>query len=202
MGGVIDWKLATTVAEGIAGPQARARAAAFEHVAGPTEEAARLVSAYTGLRRRRRCRTPSRSTAPLWIQANLTSLQDRARPGRRPARRRAWARSPARSARGRGRAAGGRGRRGVGDARPARARPVRVPDPRARGARAAAVRLAQPRPGGRQPRGRARRAAALGRAARGHARAAVRRRAVAAAAPRQRWCASCSAASTSTRCGC
>ena len=85
----------------------------------------------------------------------------------------------------------------------ARARPVRVPGARPGRARAAAVRGAEPRrtrPTALERRRRA--AAALGRAARDHARAAVRRRAVAARAPRRAWCASCSARSRSTRARC
>ena len=180
--GVIDWKLATTVAEGIANLKPAPEASAFEHVAGPAEESARLVSAYTGLMADS---LPHAEPVdrPLWIQGNVNSLKkvldpvaDKLGQGMGPL-------SGAVSAASR-RAAGGRGRRGVGDARPARARPVRVPDPRSRGARAAAVRLPQPRRGGVGARRRARRAAALGRAPRGHARAAVRRRAVAAAAHR------------------
>ena len=46
---MIDWKLATTVAEGIANLKPAPEGSAFEHVAGPTEESVRLVSAYTGL---------------------------------------------------------------------------------------------------------------------------------------------------------
>ena len=46
---MIDWKLATTVAEGIANLKPAPEGSAFEHVAGPTEESARLVSAYSGL---------------------------------------------------------------------------------------------------------------------------------------------------------
>ena len=74
MGVVIDWKLATTVAEGIAGLKPAPGSADFDHVAGPTEEAARLVSAYTGLV------SPGLPHAepldrPLWIEANLTSLR-------------------------------------------------------------------------------------------------------------------------------
>ena len=74
MGAMIDWKLATTVAEGIAGLKPAPESADFEHVAGPTEEAARLVSAYTGLV------APELPHAEpldrgLWIQANLTSLR-------------------------------------------------------------------------------------------------------------------------------
>ena len=73
------------------------------------------------------------------------------------------------------------------------------------GAGAAAVRGAEPRPCGERAGRRPRSAAALGGAARDHARAAVRRRAVAARAPRGDRAASCSARWTSTRaacCGC
>jgi coenzyme F420 biosynthesis associated uncharacterized protein len=71
---VIDWKLATTVAEGIAGMKPAPESAAFEHVAGPAEEAARLVSDYTGLV------APELPHAepvdrPLWIQSNLNSMR-------------------------------------------------------------------------------------------------------------------------------
>jgi coenzyme F420 biosynthesis associated uncharacterized protein len=74
MGGVIDWKLATTVAEGVAGLKPAPESAAFEHVAGPAEEAARLVSAYTGLVA---AELPHAEPVdrPLWIQSNLTSLR-------------------------------------------------------------------------------------------------------------------------------
>ncbi len=71
---MIDWKLATTVAEGIANLKPAPEASAFEHVAGPTEESARLVSAYTGL---------AADVLPhaepvdrkLWIEGNLSSLK-------------------------------------------------------------------------------------------------------------------------------
>jgi coenzyme F420 biosynthesis associated uncharacterized protein len=74
MGGVIDWKLATTVAEGVANLKPAPASSAFEHVAGPTEDSARLVSAYTGL---------SADVLPhaepvdrkLWIEGNLSSLK-------------------------------------------------------------------------------------------------------------------------------
>jgi coenzyme F420 biosynthesis associated uncharacterized protein len=71
---VIDWKLATTVAEGIANLKPAPEASAFEHVAGPTEESARLVSAYTGLMADS---LPHAEPVdrPLWIQGNLTSLK-------------------------------------------------------------------------------------------------------------------------------
>ena len=71
---MIDWKLATTVAEGIANLKPAPEASAFEHVAGPTEESARLVSAYTGLVADS---LPHAEPVdrPLWIQGNLTSLK-------------------------------------------------------------------------------------------------------------------------------
>ncbi len=74
MNGVIDWKLATTVAEGVANLKPAPASSAFEHVAGPTEDSARLVSAYTGL---------AADVLPhaepvdrkLWIEGNLSSLK-------------------------------------------------------------------------------------------------------------------------------
>jgi coenzyme F420 biosynthesis associated uncharacterized protein len=74
MQGVIDWKLATTVAEGIAGLKPAPDAAKFEHVAGPAEESARLVAEYTGLRAET-LPHPEPVDRPLWIQSNLTSLR-------------------------------------------------------------------------------------------------------------------------------
>ena len=71
---MIDWKLANTVAEGIANLKPAPEASAFEHVAGPTEESARLVSAYTGLMAES---LPHAEPVdrPLWIQGNLNSLK-------------------------------------------------------------------------------------------------------------------------------
>jgi coenzyme F420 biosynthesis associated uncharacterized protein len=71
---VIDWKLANTVAEGIANLKPAPEGSAFEHVAGPTEESARLVSAYTGLMADS---LPHAEPVdrPLWIQGNLNSLR-------------------------------------------------------------------------------------------------------------------------------
>jgi coenzyme F420 biosynthesis associated uncharacterized protein len=71
---VIDWKLANTVAEGIANLKTAPEASAFEHVAGPTEESARLVSAYTGLMADS---LPHAEPVdrPLWIEGNLSSLK-------------------------------------------------------------------------------------------------------------------------------
>jgi coenzyme F420 biosynthesis associated uncharacterized protein len=71
---VIDWKLATTVAEGIAGLKAAPDAAPFEHVAGPAEESARLVAEYTGLRAET-LPHPEPVDRPLWIESNLNSLR-------------------------------------------------------------------------------------------------------------------------------
>jgi len=71
---VIDWKLATTVAEGIANLKPAPEASSFEHVAGPTEDSARLVSAYTGLMADS---LPHAEPVdrPLWIEGNLNSLK-------------------------------------------------------------------------------------------------------------------------------
>ena len=71
---MIDWKLANTVAEGIANLKTAPEASAFEHVAGPTEESARLVSAYTGLMADS---LPHAEPVdrPLWIEGNLNSLK-------------------------------------------------------------------------------------------------------------------------------
>jgi coenzyme F420 biosynthesis associated uncharacterized protein len=74
MVGVIDWKLATTVAEGIAGLKPVPDSVKFEHVAGPTEESARLVAEYTGLHAET-LPHPEPVDRPLWIQSNLTSLR-------------------------------------------------------------------------------------------------------------------------------
>ena len=71
---MIDWKLATTVAEGIAGLKPAPESTSFEHVAGPAEEAAALVSSYTGLRADALPHAEPLDRS-LWIQANLTSLK-------------------------------------------------------------------------------------------------------------------------------
>jgi coenzyme F420 biosynthesis associated uncharacterized protein len=71
---VIDWKLATTVAEGIAGLKAAPDATSFQHVAGPSEESARLVSGYTGLQAET-LPHPEPVDRPLWIESNLRSLR-------------------------------------------------------------------------------------------------------------------------------
>jgi len=71
---VIDWNLATTVAENVSNLKGAPDGAAFQHVAGPTEESARLVSAYTGLVADV---LPHAEPVdrPLWIQGNLNSLK-------------------------------------------------------------------------------------------------------------------------------
>jgi coenzyme F420 biosynthesis associated uncharacterized protein len=71
---VIDWKLAGTVARGVANMQPAGNPEPFEQLAEPAAEAQRLVSAYTGL---------VAETVPAaepvdrsaWIEANLTSLE-------------------------------------------------------------------------------------------------------------------------------
>ena len=74
MKAMIDWKLATTVAEGIAGLKPAPDAAPLEHVAGPAEESARLVAEYTGLHAET-LPHPEPVDRPLWIQSNLNSLR-------------------------------------------------------------------------------------------------------------------------------
>jgi coenzyme F420 biosynthesis associated uncharacterized protein len=74
LGGVIDWKLAATVAEGIAGLKPAPDAVPFEHVAGPTHESATLVSEYTGLEATA-LPHPEPVDRPLWIESNLSSLR-------------------------------------------------------------------------------------------------------------------------------
>ena len=73
--GVIDWSLAGQVARGIAGLQPAGDPVPFEDAGRPGggERAAR-VRVHRPRRRRRRCRSPRRSTAPEWIEANLRSL--------------------------------------------------------------------------------------------------------------------------------
>ena len=71
---MIDWNLAGTVARGVANMQPAGDPTPFEQLAGPSEEAVRLVSVYTGL-------VPADAVPvaePLdrsgWIDANLKSL--------------------------------------------------------------------------------------------------------------------------------
>jgi len=72
---VIDWKLAGTVARGVANMQPAGDPGPFEQLAEPAAEAERLVSAYTGL-------VPAEPVPPAeavdrggWIDANLKSLE-------------------------------------------------------------------------------------------------------------------------------
>src|SRR4051794_41875319 len=73
MGDMIDWKLAGTVAHGVAGLQSAGDPVPFEHPETFAAESERLVSAYTGL---------SAATMPSaeavgregWIDANLGSM--------------------------------------------------------------------------------------------------------------------------------
>jgi coenzyme F420 biosynthesis associated uncharacterized protein len=73
---MIDWRLANNVAGAIAGMQPAPPSSAFEHVAGPAEESAHLVSAYTGLQA---LAGPLPHAEPVgravWIESNLASLK-------------------------------------------------------------------------------------------------------------------------------
>jgi coenzyme F420 biosynthesis associated uncharacterized protein len=70
---VIDWKLAGTVARGVANMQPAGNPEPFGQLAGPAAEAERLVSAYTGLKAA--VVPPAEAVErPAWIDANLTSL--------------------------------------------------------------------------------------------------------------------------------
>jgi coenzyme F420 biosynthesis associated uncharacterized protein len=71
---VIDWKLAGTVARGVANMQPAGNPEPFEQLQGPAAEAERLVSEYTGLKSDN---TPQAEPVERsgWIEANLTSLE-------------------------------------------------------------------------------------------------------------------------------
>lgn len=71
---MIDWKLAGTVARGVANMQPAGNPEPFEQLAEPAAEAERLVSAYTGLVAKA---IPDAEAVerPAWIEANLISLQ-------------------------------------------------------------------------------------------------------------------------------
>jgi coenzyme F420 biosynthesis associated uncharacterized protein len=71
---VIDWKLAGTVARGVANLQPAGDPAPFEQLAGPAEEAERLVSAYTKLVPARPVPVSEAVDRGGWIDANLTAL--------------------------------------------------------------------------------------------------------------------------------
>jgi coenzyme F420 biosynthesis associated uncharacterized protein len=70
---VIDWKLAGTVARGVAGLQPSGDPKPFEAIVGPAEEAQRLVADYTGLSAANVPAAEAVSRAQ-WIDANLASL--------------------------------------------------------------------------------------------------------------------------------
>ncbi len=71
---MIDWNLAGTVARGVANLQPAGDPAPFEQLAGPAEEAERLVSAYTGLVPAQPVPVAEPVDRPGWIDANLKSL--------------------------------------------------------------------------------------------------------------------------------
>jgi coenzyme F420 biosynthesis associated uncharacterized protein len=76
MDGMVDWNLATKVAEGIAALQPSGDPAPFQALVRPADEAEALVSRYTGL-------TPSAGALPVaeavdrdeWIEAGLRSIR-------------------------------------------------------------------------------------------------------------------------------
>ena len=71
---MIDWNLAGTVARTVANLQPAGDPAPFEQLAGPAEEAERLVSAYTGLTAAQPVPVAEPVDRAGWIEANLTSL--------------------------------------------------------------------------------------------------------------------------------
>ena len=71
---VIDWNLAGTVARGVANMQPAGDPTPFEQLAGPAEEAVRLVSAYTGLVAADAVPVAEPVDRSGWIDANLKSL--------------------------------------------------------------------------------------------------------------------------------
>jgi coenzyme F420 biosynthesis associated uncharacterized protein len=72
---VIDWKLAGTVARGVANMQPAGDPAPFRDLAAPAEEAERLVGAYTGLTPAQPVPVAEAIERAGWIDANLKSLE-------------------------------------------------------------------------------------------------------------------------------
>ena len=177
---MIDWNLARQVARGIAGLQPAGDRAPFEQLSAPAAESERLVSAYTGLEALTPLPVAEAVDRDAWIDANLRSLggvldpvSDRLGSRLGPLGGAAGALLGLEA----GAISGFLGGRVLGQ--------YEFPplDP------AAPARLLFVTPNlghaAEHARGRSRPAAALGRAARDHARAPVRRRAVAARAPRR-----------------
>jgi coenzyme F420 biosynthesis associated uncharacterized protein len=71
---VIDWNLAGTVARGVANLQPAGDPAPFSQLAGPAEEAERLVSAYTALVPAKPVPVAEAVDRSGWIEANLAAL--------------------------------------------------------------------------------------------------------------------------------
>jgi putative hydrolase len=71
---VIDWKLAGTVARGVANLQPAGDPAPFSDLAAPAQEAERLVVAYTGLTPLRPVPVAEAVDRSGWIEANLAGL--------------------------------------------------------------------------------------------------------------------------------
>src|SRR5918999_2044014 len=76
MDGMVDWNLATKVAEGVAALQPTGDPAPFQALVKPADEAEALVSEYTGLK-------PTAGALPVaeavdrkeWVEANLRSIK-------------------------------------------------------------------------------------------------------------------------------
>jgi coenzyme F420 biosynthesis associated uncharacterized protein len=74
MDAMVDWQLASKVAEGVAALQPSGDPKPFQAVAGPAEESARLVSAYTGLVAESLPAAEAVDRAA-WVDANLQSMR-------------------------------------------------------------------------------------------------------------------------------
>ncbi|CAA9516900.1 MAG: hypothetical protein AVDCRST_MAG69-2822, partial [uncultured Solirubrobacteraceae bacterium] len=75
MGGVIDWRLASTIAQGVAAASPAPEWRKFEAVAAPVAESERLISEYTGLVASEplpRAESIDRAT---WVSANQASMK-------------------------------------------------------------------------------------------------------------------------------
>jgi coenzyme F420 biosynthesis associated uncharacterized protein len=72
---VIDWRLASTVAQGVAAATPAPEWHAFESVGDPVAESQALVSAYTGLTSREPLPVPEAIQRAGWVEANQRSIR-------------------------------------------------------------------------------------------------------------------------------
>lgn len=75
MEGVIDWRLASTVAQGVAAATPSPEWKAFESVLEPVAESQALVSTYTGLVSKDPLPTPEAIQRSNWVEANQRSMR-------------------------------------------------------------------------------------------------------------------------------